>query len=118
MAVLSLGGKVIPPPAGAEVATMEGLRASMRLFTPQHFLSPFLAHALGTLAGAAVAAWIAPSRKRLVAMIIGVLFLLGGIASVAMLPSPAWFAATDLGLAYLPMAWLGWRLVAGNRGLV
>ena len=26
-----------------------------------------------------------------------------------MIPAPAWFIATDLLLAYLPMAWLGLR---------
>jgi hypothetical protein len=43
------------------------------------------------------------------------MFLLGGIANVAMLPAPLWFSALDLLLAYLPMAWLGHTIV--TRGL-
>ena len=109
MSLIMVSGKVIPPPAGADVTTMEGLKASMHLFEPQHFLFPFLAHALGTLAGAAVAATIAASRKVACAFVVGAFFLVGGIANVFMLPAPLWFNAVDLILAYLPMAWLGSR---------
>jgi hypothetical protein len=44
------------------------------------------------------------------ALVIGLLFLLGGIASVFMLPSPVWFTAVDLILAYIPMAFLAGKL--------
>lgn len=116
MGLISVSGTAIPPPAAADVTTMEGLKASMHLFEPKHFLFPFLAHALGTLVGAAVAALIAASRKFLFALTIGVLFLAGGIASVSMLPSPIWFNVLDLAGAYLPMAWLGWKMTA-RRGI-
>jgi hypothetical protein len=115
MSLIMVSGKVIPPPAGADVTTMEGLKASMHLFEPQHFLFPFLAHALGTLAGAAVAATIAASRKVACAFVVGAFFLVGGIASVFMLPAPLWFNAVDLILAYLPMAWLGSRHAVGVK---
>jgi hypothetical protein len=84
----------------------------MHLFEPKHFIFPFLAHALGTLVGAAVAARIAASRKFELAMAIGALFLAGGIGSVMMLPSPTWFNVLDLVGAYFPMAWIGWKLAA------
>lgn len=111
MGIIMVSGSIIAPPAGAETSTMEGLRASMQLFEPRHFLFPFLAHALGTLAGAAAAAALAASHKLLMAMLIGVFFLAGGIAAVMLLPSPLWFNALDLVCAYVPMAWLGWRLM-------
>ena len=110
MGLIALGGSVAPPPAGAD--TMEGLAASMPLFEPKHFVFPFLAHALGTLAGATVAAAIAPARKLACAMAVGTLFFLGGVAAVAILPAPLWFEALDLVAAYFPMAWLGHTLVA------
>jgi hypothetical protein len=112
MALLGVGGSVIPAPAGADVTTTEGLKASMHLFEPKHFVFPFLAHALGTLAGAAVAAAIAASRQLPLAMVIGAFFLAGGSAMVWMLPSPMWFNLLDLGCAYLPMAWIGWKLAS------
>jgi hypothetical protein len=43
---------------------------------------------------------------------IGVLFLLGGIMVNTMLPAPTGFIASDLLLAYLPMAWLGGKIAA------
>lgn len=110
MGLIMVSGTVIPPPAGADVTTMEGLKASMHLFEARHFLFPFLAHALGTLVGAFVAGLTAPGRSAVPAWVVGALFLLGGIANVAMLPSPVWFSAVDLIFAYLPAAWIGQAL--------
>lgn len=110
MGLIMVSGSVIPPPQGADVTTMEGLKASMHLFEPQHFLFPFLAHALGTLVGAFVAGVTAPGRSAIPAYVVGGLFLVGGVANVAMLPSPVWFSAVDLILAYLPAAWVGLKL--------
>ncbi len=112
MGLIMLSGKVIPPPSGADVTTVEGLRASLHLFEPRHFVFPFLAHALGTLAGAFVAGLLAPGRSAVPAYVVGGVFLLGGIANVLMLPAPLWFSAADLVLAYLPAAWLGQALAA------
>lgn len=114
-ALIMISGKVIPPPPGADVTTTEGLKASLHLFEPQHFVFPFLAHALGTLAGAFVARLVAPGKSAVPGYIVGGLFLLGGIANVAMLPAPVWFSAVDLLFAYLPAAWLGQTLAARAR---
>jgi hypothetical protein len=112
MGLIMISGKVIAPPVGADVTTMEGLKAALPLFEAKHFVFPFLAHALGTLAGALVAGLLAPNRSPVPAYVVGGLFLLGGIANVIMLPAPAWFSAVDLLLAYLPTAWLGQTLAA------
>ncbi len=111
MALIMVSGQVIPPPAGADVTTMEGLKAALPLFQPKHFVFPFLAHALGTLVGAIVAVALSPQRAPGPAFVVGGLFLLGGIANVFMLPAPAWFNAVDLLFAYIPTAWLGARLL-------
>ena len=112
MALIMISGHVIPPPAGVDTTTAEGLKAAMPLFEPKHFLFPFLAHAVGTLVGAFVATLATPGRTCGPAWVVGALFLIGGIAAVAMLPSPLWFTVVDLVLAYLPMAWLGHRLAS------
>jgi hypothetical protein len=39
------------------------MRTAMHLFEPRHFIMPFPAHAVGTLAGALVAYLIAASYK-------------------------------------------------------
>lgn len=37
-------------------------------------------------------------------------FLAGGVAANIMIPAPAWYRIVDLVFAYLPMAFLGWKL--------
>ena len=111
MAIIMANGHIIPLPAGADVTSAEGLKATMHLMQPKHFIFPFLAHALGTFVGAYVAALIAASHKMKFALGIGVFFLVGGIAGVVMYPSPMWFNVLDLVVAYIPMAYLGGKLV-------
>lgn len=110
MAIIMFGGSLVPLPEGVDPTSMESLKESMHLFKPINFLMPFLAHALGTLVGAFITVKFAANRHYLLAMIIGVFFLAGGIMSIMSLPAPMWFNAVDLLLAYLPMAWLGWKL--------
>lgn len=109
--LITISSYVIAPPAGANLTTMEGLQAAMPLMEPKHFIMPFLAHALGAFVGAFLAAMIAATHKMKFAIAIGVLFLMGGISMVVSLPaSPLWFDILDLGLAYIPMAYLGGKL--------
>ena len=110
MSLITISGSIIPAPNGADVTTLEGLKSTIHLFEPKHFLFPFLAHALGTFVGAFVAAKIAASHKFKFAFSIGILFLIGGIANIIMLPSPLWFTIVDLAGAYLPMAIVGYGL--------
>jgi hypothetical protein len=119
--LIALSPSLIPPPAGVDVSNAESLAKAMHLFEPRHFVMPFLAHALGTLAGAIAAYLIAASHKATFAYVIGAVFLCGGIAACFMIPAPAWFMVLDLVAAYLPMAWLGSfigkRLARGNAGI-
>lgn len=117
MALIMISGSIIPPPDGADVTTTEGLKASMHLFEPKHFIFPFLAHALGTFVGAFVTAMIAANHKMKFAMAIGGFFLLGGISSVFMLPSPTWFTVLDLVAAYIPMAYLAGKLAMKKNNI-
>jgi len=111
MAIIMVSGSIIPPPQGADVTNMEGLKATMHLFEPKHFLLPFLAHALGTFAGALAAALIAATHKMKFAYGVAAFFLVGGIANTFMLPSPTWFTLLDITCAYLPMAYLAGKMV-------
>ncbi|MCP4977840.1 MAG: hypothetical protein GY931_16950 [Maribacter sp.] len=115
MGIIMISGSIISPPDGADVTTMEGLKESMHLFQPRHFIFPFLAHALGTLAGAILAAIIAASHKMKIALAIGVFFLIGGITNIFLLPSPTWFTIVDLLGAYVPMGWLGGRFISNKE---
>jgi hypothetical protein len=110
MALVTVSSSVIAPPPGADMTTVEGLKAAMPRLEAKHFVFPFLAHALGTLVASLVAAAIAVSHKMKIALGFGVLFLILGIAASVMIPAPAWFIALDLIVAYLPMAWIGAKL--------
>jgi hypothetical protein len=114
MGLIMISGSIIPPPEGVDPSNMESLKSSMHLFEAKHFIFPFLAHALGTLAGAFLSALIAASHKMKFALAIGVFFLIGGIVNVFMLPSPVWFTILDLAVAYIPMAWLGSMMASGT----
>ena len=114
--LIALGPTVIPPPEGVNVQDLESLRANIHLFEPKHFLFPLLAHAMGSLVGGSVAAAIAATRKMTFALVIGSVHLLGGIAMAFLIPAPVWFVILDLGVAYLPAAWLGAKITASLAG--
>lgn len=113
--LVNLGPSVISLPEGADVSTMEGLAESMKMFTPANFLFPFLGHALGTLAGAFIAAKFAASHAGKLALGVGAFFLMGGISAVVMLGGPLWFKVVDLVVAYIPMGYLGGLLAGGKE---
>ncbi len=113
MALVFTGHSVYPI-EGVDPNDIEAMAEVMPTLSSEYFLFPFLAHALGTLVGAFIAAKIAATRKMTFALVIGVIFLLGGIWVSTMIPAPTWFTATDLILAYIPMAWIGGKL--GSKG--
>jgi hypothetical protein len=114
MGIITISGSIIPPPEGTDVTTTEGLIEAMHLFQPKHFIMPFLAHALGTFAGALLAGVLAATHKMKFALSIGVFFLAGGIYMTFLVPSPTWFNIVDVVGAYIPMAFIAGKLVTKN----
>lgn len=112
MAIITISGSVIPLPEGIDPSNMESLKENMHLFEPKHYLMPFLAHALGSFVGAFVAALIAVAHKMKFAIGLGIWTMLGGIMAAVMIPSPTWFIVADLGLAYIPTAFLAGKLAS------
>ncbi len=115
MGIILMSSYVIPPPEGADLKTMEGLKASMHLMQPIHFLMPFLAHAIGTFVGAFLAAKLAATYKMRFALGISAWFMIGGVINVFMLPSPIWFTVVDLGGAYILMGYLAGKMVVRSN---
>lgn len=109
MGLVQLGHQVLPL-EGVDPNDMDALAKAMPDMGPEYFIFPFLAHAVGTFAGAIVAAWIATGHKMKFALGIGLLFLIFGIAVNIMLPGPLWFSILDVLVAYIPMAWLGGKI--------
>ena len=104
--LIKLNGTLVSLPEGMNPSDMDSLQANMGKFKLLNYLVMFLAHSLGTLAGSIVAGAIAVSDRAIFINIVAFLFLLCGIAMVIMLPSPLWFAFTDLTFAYILVAWL------------
>jgi hypothetical protein len=105
--VVMLGSWLISSPPGVDTTSTESLMQSMHLLGPRHFIFPFLGHALGTFSGALAAFKLAANHPKILATMIGTIFLAGGVAAASMIPAPTWFIVLDLVGAYLPMAWLG-----------
>lgn len=106
--IIMLSSFIIPPPDGVDVSNIESIKANIHLYKPIHFLFPFLAHTLGTLSGAVLAIKISKQTK--IAYMVALVFLYGGISMVTQVPGPMWFTVLDLGIAYIPMAWLATKM--------
>jgi hypothetical protein len=76
----------------------------------QYFIFPFLAHAIGTIAGSFITVKLVVTHKMYCGVGIGVWFLLGGIMMFSEMTAPIWFIGLDLTLAYIPMSLIGYHL--------
>jgi len=114
MLIIGIGTSVIPYPEGVDPNDMESLKAAMPGMGFKYFIFPFLAHAIGSLAGGFLAAKLSASHHKTMALVVGGFHMIGGIAAVIMLPAPPIFEGFDLIFAYLPAAWLGWKLSGKN----
>ncbi|MBK8583508.1 MAG: hypothetical protein IPL86_17390 [Flavobacteriales bacterium] len=63
------------------------INAHIREYSVLQLLAPFIAHAAGVLVGAFLTAKLAATRHLAMAMVIGAVFLLGGIMAVTMVPN-------------------------------
>ena len=114
MGIIMLSPLVLTYPEGFDNSTMERLAETIHLLSTGLLLMPFFAHALGALFGAFVAAKTAASHQMKFALGVGAFFLIGGILMVNMVPSPTWFNALDLIVAYIPMAFIGGKLAGAK----
>ena len=115
-AIIAGGAAALPPPPGVDINDIVSINAHIGEYSVLQLSVPFAAHAMGTLIGAYIATLLALSQKLTIAMVIGVMFLVGGVMAVMMIPDcPLWFSALDLSVAYLPMGWLGWRMGCGPK---
>tara|TARA_B110000263_G_C15024525_1_gene381098 strand:+ start:178 stop:570 length:393 start_codon:yes stop_codon:yes gene_type:complete len=108
MGLIIAGNQLIPMADG-----MNPMDATM--WEIKFFIFPFLAHAIGTLSGAFIVAKYTVSYHMILAIFIGIFFLLGGISMVFIMPAPVWFIVADLSLAYIPMGWYGWKLTDQDK---
>lgn len=115
MVLVMIGPKIFAIPQGIDISTYDGLKKAVPLFTVENYIFPFLAHALGTLVSAFLAARWLKSKSAIACAVIGILFFIGGLMDVMALNGAMWFNIIDLSIAYLPMAYLGWRLGSKSK---
>lgn len=106
---------LIPLPDGTSFNTPEQIAESVSKFELKHFINPFVAHSIGAFTGAIVAGLIAFDSRKKVTIAVGVLFLIAGIMNSFDIPAPLWYDILDLTVCYIPMAWLGLKVVEKIR---
>ena len=114
MGLIQLNMHVLfPMPAGVDMNDPEQFNAFIATLPTAAFLVVMLAHLGQSFVGGWVAARLGASHPMLLAMIIGVLSLAGGIVAMTMITGPDWLVI-ELPL-YLAVAWLAGHLEQRRR---
>ncbi|ALM20352.1 hypothetical protein AAT17_03435 [Nonlabens sp. MIC269] len=108
--IVFIGNAIFP--TGIDPNDYEAYAQVIPTLSMEYFIFPFLAHALGTLFGAYIASKVAVSYQLLWSLLIGGFFLVGGITAISMFGGPTWFMILDLTIAYIPMAYLGYKFAS------
>jgi len=103
MVLILLGGNLIPLAEGFD--PMNAMDWEFK-----YFIFPFLAHSVGTLAGAFTAAKMSKNKHIAIPLTISFFFLYGMIQMLPLLPAPTWFVYFDLVVAYVPMGLIAWKI--------
>jgi hypothetical protein len=117
IAAIEIAGQVIYPfPTDTDPTDMEAVKTAFASAPPLVLVPVFLGWAVGTFAGAALAALLAGRAPVAHGLIIGVLFLLAGIANMLMLPHPLWFWVVGLAV-FLPAGYLGGKCASRGKSI-
>ena len=114
MGIIQLNTLVLfPAPEGMDMSDTEQLAAHIATLPAAAFVVVIAAHLTQAFAGGWVAARLAASQPRRLAMVVGALSLVGGVAAFFMFESPTWMLV-ELPL-YLAVAWAAGTLEVARR---
>lgn len=114
MSLVMLNANVLfPMPEGTDMNDPEQLNAWVATLPTAAFFVVMAAHLGQSFVGGWLAARLGSSRPMLLAMIVGLASLAGGIMSMMSIKGPAWFVI-ELPL-YLVVAWLAGRMEVTRR---
>ncbi|MFT4539048.1 MAG: hypothetical protein ACI841_003348 [Planctomycetota bacterium] len=114
MGLIMLNAYVLfPMPEGTDMQDPEQMNAYIETLPTHAFFVVLAAHLGQSFFGGWTAARLGSSRPMLLAMILGLLSLAGGIANMMTIKGPAWFYI-ELPL-YLVVAWLAGRMEVKRR---
>lgn len=104
-----LGHLVASPPAIPDPTDPTSVRAAMAAMTVPNFIMLLVAYLFGTTLGCWIAARMAPSRAIVHSLVVGAIFLFGGISNFIRIPHPMWFVVAAM-LAFGAAPFLGARM--------
>ena len=113
MAIFKLNETIYPMPEGVDFSDTEGFAAYVSTLPLIALLLVLTAHLGQSFFGSWVAAAISKKQPMIVAMIVGVLSLIGGIVMFVRIPHPTWMLI-EMPL-YLVVAWLAALIVIKRR---
>ena len=114
MILVQLNMLVFPLPEGVEWTDTEAFKQAIATMPAAGWILVFAAHLGQAFVGGWTAARLGASHPMMLAMIVGVLSLAGGIANAVMLSVPTW-VWIEMPL-YLVVAWLAGRIESARRG--
>jgi hypothetical protein len=115
MSTLIMGIKAFPLPEGVDPMNTTSYIAHLDQFTTINYMVPIISHAFGTFVSALFICKLVSSKEKYYALFVGIFFLAGGISMALQVQSPLWVTITDLILAYIPVAFIGYYLGIKNK---
>jgi hypothetical protein len=116
MGIELVGHVLYPLPAGVDPSDFEALKALLPTLPVGALLLVLLGWTVAPLAGGFTAAWIARRAPVAHALVVGLFFLAGGVATLLMMPHPLWFAVGGVAV-FLPAAYAGSLLAPRPQGV-
>jgi hypothetical protein len=105
---------IYPMPADLDWNDHAAVAAHLETLPAGAWCLVVLAHGLGPLGGGFVAAWIGRRARMILALIVGVFFLVGGLMNLFEYRPAVWVWVVDI-LVYLPAAYVGFLLAPRGR---
>ena len=113
LALIQLNTVFFPLPDGVDMTDTAQMKDAIQGMPAAAWILVLAAHLGQAFIGGWVAARLGASRRMMLAMIVGVLSLAGGIANAVMLSTPVW---TWIEMPFYPVvAWLAGRLELARR---
>ena len=113
LALIQLNTVFYPLPDGVDMTNIAQMKDAVQGMPAAAWILVFAAHLGQAFVGGWVAARLGASRPMMLAMIVGVLSLAGGVANAVMLSAPVW---TWIEMPFYPVvAWLAGRMELARR---
>lgn len=111
--VQQIGNKMYPLPAGTNPQNPDDIAKYVENAPFMAIFFVIISYAAGALTGGFVSTLIAPDRKKIYAIIIGIIFLITSIYMMVTIPSPIWFWICGILIWLLVL--VGWKMAVSLK---